>query len=255
MGEERVIVSPIAGTTRDAIATSLTVDGQKFLLIDTAGIRRKGKTTEMAETLSVIMAKKALERADVAVMIIDAVEGVTNLDANIAGYALDSGCSIILAVNKWDAVPEKHTNTVYEFERELRRNMKFLDWAPVVFISALSGQRVDKILPLVAKAAEARNARIQTSRLNRFFEDNVLQPRGGSAPAPVKGGVSRTKVQFLTQGGTRPPLFVLFTSGGDKGGLHFSDLRYIENRLRDEFEFFATPIRLKERHKTKGKGA
>ncbi|MBX3290728.1 MAG: ribosome biogenesis GTPase Der [Acidobacteria bacterium] len=255
LGEERVIVSPIAGTTRDAIDTSLTVDGQKFLLIDTAGIRRKGKTTEMAEKLSVIMAKKALERADVAVMIIDAVEGVTNLDANIAGYALDSGCSIILAVNKWDAVPEKHTNTVYEFERELRRNMKFLDWAPVVFISALSGQRVDKILPLVAKAAEARNTRIQTSRLNRFFEDNVSQPRGGSAPAPVKGGVSRTKVQFLTQGGTRPPLFVLFTSGGDKGGLHFSYLRYIENRLRDEFEFFATPIRLKERHKTKGKTA
>ncbi len=255
LGEERVIVSPIAGTTRDAIDTSLTVDGQKFLLIDTAGIRRKGKTTEMAEKLSVIMARKALERADVAVMIIDAVEGVTNLDANIAGYALDSGCSIILAVNKWDAVPEKHTNTVYEFERELRRNMKFLDWAPVVFISALSGQRVEKILPLVAKAAEARNTRIQTSRLNRFFEDNVSQPRGGAAPAPVKGGVSRTKVQFLTQGGTRPPLFVLFTSGGDKGGLHFSYLRYIENRLRDEFEFFATPIRLKERHKTRGKAA
>ncbi|MBX3243568.1 MAG: ribosome biogenesis GTPase Der [Acidobacteria bacterium] len=255
LGEERVIVSPIAGTTRDAIDTSLTVDEQKFLLIDTAGIRRKGKTTEMAEKLSVIMAKKALERADVAVMVIDAIEGVTNLDANIAGYALDSGCSIILAVNKWDAVPEKHTNTVYEFERELRRNMKFLDWAPVVFISALNGQRVEKILPLVAKAAEARNTRIQTSRLNRFFEDNVSQPRGGSAPAPVKGGVSRTKVQFLTQGGTRPPLFVLFTSGGDKGGLHFSYLRYIENRLREEFEFFATPVRLKERHKTKGKAA
>ncbi|HNU09690.1 MAG TPA: ribosome biogenesis GTPase Der, partial [Pyrinomonadaceae bacterium] len=121
LGEERVIVSPIAGTTRDAVDTHLTVDGKKFLLIDTAGIRRKGKTTEMAEKLSVIMAKKSLERADVAILVIDAVEGVTNLDANIAGYAVDSGCSVIIVVNKWDAVGEKETNTIYEFERELRR--------------------------------------------------------------------------------------------------------------------------------------
>ncbi|MBP9665543.1 MAG: ribosome biogenesis GTPase Der [Pyrinomonadaceae bacterium] len=252
LGEERVIVSPIAGTTRDAIDTHLTVDGQDYLLIDTAGIRRKGKTTEMAEKLSVIMARKALERADVAIIIIDAVEGVTNLDANIAGYALDSGCSIIIAVNKWDAVEEKETNTIYEFERSLRDAMKFLDWAPIVTISALTGQRVTKILPLVKQAAEARDQRIQTSRLNRFFEDMISQPKGGSAPAPVKGGFSRLKVQFLTQAGIRPPLFILFTSGG-KAGLHFSYLRYIENRLREEFGFFATPIRLVERHKTKPK--
>lgn len=252
LGEERVIVSPIAGTTRDAIDTHLMVDDQKYLLIDTAGIRRKGKTTEMAEKLSVIMAKKALERADVAVLIIDAVEGVTSLDANIGGYAVDSGCSIIIAVNKWDAVEEKETNTVYEFERDLRRQMKFLDWAPVVTISALSGQRVPKILPLVAKAYEARNLRVPTSRLNRFFEDSISQPKGGTAPAPVKGGFSRLKIQFITQAGIRPPLFILFTSGG-KGGLHFSYLRYIENRLREEFDFFATPIRLVERHKTKKK--
>lgn len=250
LGEERVIVSPIAGTTRDAIDTHLTVDDQKYVLIDTAGIRRKGKTTEMAEKLSVIMAKKALERADVAVLMIDAVEGVTSLDANIGGYAVDSGCSIIIAVNKWDAVEEKETNTIYEFERGLRRQMKFLDWAPVVTISALTGQRVTKILPLVAKAYEARNLRVPTSRLNSFFEASVSQPKGGSAPAPVKGGFSRLKVQFLTQAGIRPPLFILFTSGG-KAGLHFSYLRYIENRLREEFEFFATPIRLIERHKTK----
>lgn len=253
LGEERVIVSPIAGTTRDAVDTHLTVDGQKFLLIDTAGIRRKGKTTEMAEKLSVIMAKKSLERADVAIMVIDAVEGVTNLDANIAGYAVDSGCSVILAVNKWDAVPEKETNTIYEFERELRREMKFLDWAPMVTISALTGQRVQNILPLVRRAHEARNLRIQTSKLNRFFEDAISQPKGGTAPAPVKGGFSRLKVQFITQGGMRPPLFILFTSGGSKAGLHFSYLRYIENRLRENFDFFATPIRLKERHKTKSK--
>lgn len=252
LGEERVIVSPIAGTTRDSIDTHLTVDGQDYLLIDTAGIRRKGKTTEMAEKLSVIMAKKALERADVAILIIDAIEGVTNLDANIAGYAVDSGCSVIIAVNKWDAVEEKETNTIYEFERTLRTAMKFLDWAPIVTISALTGQRVTKILPLVKQADDARNQRIQTSRLNRFFEDAISQPKGGGAPAPVKGGVSRLKVQFLTQAGIRPPLFILFTSGG-KGGLHFSYLRYIENQLRAEFEFFATPIRLVERHKTRAK--
>ena len=252
LGEERVIVSPIAGTTRDAVDTHLEFEGNKFLLIDTAGIRRKGKTTERAEKLSVIMAKKSLERADVAIIVIDAVEGVTHLDATIAGYALDSGCSIIVAVNKWDALEEKETNTIYEFERELRQAMKFLDWAPMVAISALTGQRVTKILPLAIRAHEARDRRIQTSRLNRFFEDAITQPKGGTAPAPVKGGFSRLKVQFLTQAGIRPPLFILFTSGG-KAGLHFSYLRYVENRMREEFDFFATPIRLVERHKTKGK--
>jgi len=255
LGEERVIVSPVAGTTRDAIDTTLEADGRKFRIIDTAGIRRKGKTTEMAEKLSVIMAKKALERADVAIILIDAVEGVTHLDANIAGYAVDSGCSVIIAVNKWDALGDKETNTIYEFERNLRRQMKFLDWAPMIAISALTGQRVSRILPLVAQANEARNLRITTSRLNKFFEENVTQPKGGSTPAPVKGGVSRMKVQYITQGGLRPPLFILFTSGGSKAGLHFYYLRYIENRLRDEFEFFATPIRLKERHKTRSKAA
>jgi len=253
LGEERVIVSPIAGTTRDAIDTPLTVDGQDYLLIDTAGIRRKGKTTEMSEKLSVIMARKALERADVAIIVIDAVEGVTNLDANIAGYAVDSGCSVIIVVNKWDALEEKETNTIYEFERSLRMAMKFLDWAPIVTISALTGQRVAKILPLVAQANEARNLRIQTSRLNKFFEESISQPKGGTAPAPVKGGFSRLKVQFLTQAGMRPPLFILFTSGGNKAGLHFSYLRYIENQLRAEFEFFGTPIRLVERHKMREK--
>ena len=253
LGEERVIVSPIAGTTRDAIDTYLTSEGKDFLLIDTAGIRRKGKTVEMAEKLSVIMARKALERADVAIIVIDAVEGVTNLDANIAGYAVDSGCSVIIAVNKWDALEEKETNTIYEFERTLKMAMKFLDWAPIVTISALTGQRVAKILPLVAQAHAARNLRIPTARLNKFFEESISQPKGGSAPAPVKGGFTRLKVQFLTQAGIRPPLFILFTSGGSKAGLHFSYLRYIENQLRAEFEFFGTPIRLVERHKLREK--
>ena len=156
LGEERVIVSPIAGTTRDSIDTHLTVDGKKYLLIDTAGIRRKGKTTEMAEKMSVVMARKSLERADVAILVIDAAEGIKNLDASIAGYALESGCSVIIVVNKWDLLEEKETNTIYEFERNIRRQMKFLNYAPIIAISALTGQRVTKILPLVAKANEAR---------------------------------------------------------------------------------------------------
>ena len=252
LGEDRVIVSPVAGTTRDAIDTLLQTPERNFRLIDTAGIRRKGKTDEMAEKLSVIMARKSLERADVAIVIVDAEEGVTALDANIAGYALDAGCSIIIAVNKWDAVKDKETNTAAEFERSLRDRMKFLDWAPVITISALTGQRVDRILPLVLKADEARNRRIPTSQLNDFFEKAVAQPRGGTAPSPGRSGFSRLKVQYLTQVGIRPPTFVLFTSGG-KAGLHFSYERYLLNRLREEFDFFASPLRVIEKHKAKGK--
>ncbi|HEU4837229.1 MAG TPA: ribosome biogenesis GTPase Der [Pyrinomonadaceae bacterium] len=248
LGEDRVIVSPVAGTTRDAIDTVLQTPERKFRLIDTAGIRRKGKTDEMAEKLSVIMARKSLERADVAIVLVDAVEGVTALDANIAGYALDAGCSIIIAVNKWDAVMEKETNTAAEFERGLRDKMKFLEWAPVITMSALTGQRVERILSLVLKADEARNRRIPTSQLNDFFERAIAQPRGGTAPSPAKGGMSRLKVQYLTQVGLRPPTFVVFTSGG-KPGLHFSYERYLMNRLREEFDFFATPLRIIEKHK------
>jgi GTP-binding protein len=225
---------------------------RNFRLIDTAGIRRKGKTDEMAEKLSVIMARKSLERADVAIVMIDAEEGVTALDANIAGYALDAGCSIIIAVNKWDAIKDKETNTAIEFERSLRDKMKFLDWAPVITMSALTGQRVDRILPLVLKADEARNRRIPTSQLNAFFEKAIAQPRGGTAPSPGKSGYSRLKIQYLTQVGVRPPTFVLFTSGG-KPGLHFSYERYLLNRLREEFDFFATPLRIVEKHKQKPK--
>lgn len=248
LGEDRVIVSPVAGTTRDAIDTVLQTPERKFRLIDTAGIRRKGKTDEMAEKLSVIMARKSLDRADVAIVLVDAVEGVTALDANIAGYALEAGCSIIIAVNKWDAIKDKETNTANEFERELRDKMKFLEWAPVITISALTGQRVDRILALVLKADEARNRRIPTSQLNDFFERAIAQPRGGTAPSPAKGGMSRLHVQYLTQAGVRPPTFVVFTSGG-KPGLHFSYERYLMNRLREEFDFFAAPLRIIEKHK------
>ena len=253
LGEDRVIVSPVAGTTRDAIDTLLETPERRFRLIDTAGIRRKGKTDEMAEKLSVIMARKSLERADVAIVLIDAVEGVTALDANIAGYALDAGCSIIIAVNKWDAVAEKETNTAAEFERGLRDKMKFLEWAPVITISALTGQRVERILPLVVRADEARNRRISTSQLNDFFERAIAQPRGGTAPTPGRSGFSRLKVQYLTQVGVRPPTFVVFTSGG-KPGLHFSYERYVLNRLREEFDFFATPLKIIEKHKKSKRG-
>ena len=248
LGEDRVIVSPVAGTTRDAIDTVLQTPERKFRLIDTAGIRRKGKTDEMAEKLSVIMARKSLERADVAIVLVDAVEGVTALDATIAGYAVDAGCSIIIAVNKWDALLDKETNTAAEFERGLRDRMKFLEWAPVTTISALTGQRVEKILPLVVKADEARSRRVPTSQLNDFFERAIAQPRGGTAPSPAKGGMSRLRIRYLTQAGIRPPTFVVFTSGG-KPGLHFSYERYLLNRLREEFDFFATPLRIVEKHK------
>ena len=248
LGEDRVIVSPVAGTTRDAIDTVLETPERKFRLIDTAGIRRKGKTDEMAEKLSVIMARKSLERADVAIVLVDAVEGVTASDATIAGYAVDAGCSIILAVNKWDILKDKETNTASEFERDLRDKMKFLEWAPVITISALTGQRVEKILPLVLRADEARARRIPTAQLNDFFEKAIAQPRGGTAPSPARGGVSRLKVQYLTQAGVRPPTFVVFTSGG-KPGLHFSYERYLLNRLREEFDFFAAPLRIVEKHK------
>jgi len=252
LGEDRVIVSPLAGTTRDAIDTVLQSDDQLFRIVDTAGIRRKGKTDEMAEKLSVIMARKSLERADVAIVVIDAADGVANLDATIAGYAVDYGCSVIIAVNKWDAVPDKETNTASAFEASLRTRMKFLEWAPVVTISALTGQRVERILPLVLKANAARNFRVPTSRLNDFFEKAIAQPRGGVAPAPAKGGVSRLRVQYLTQVGVRPPTFVVFTAGG-KPGLHFSYDRYLQNQLRKEFEFFATPLRVVEKHKKRKK--
>ncbi len=248
LGEERAIVSPVAGTTRDSVDTLLETPEQKFRIIDTAGIRRKGKTTAMAEKLSVIMARKALERADVAIVVIDAEQGVAALDAAIAGYAAEAGCSIILAVNKWDALENKTTGTPAAFERGLRDQMKFLSWGEVITISALTGQRTPKLLPLAIRANQARRTRIATSRLNDFFEREVKQ-RSGITPAKTHGG-ARLHVQYITQIGIRPPTFVVFTSGG-KAGLHFSFLRHLENRLREEFDFFATPIRIVERHKSR----
>jgi GTPase len=248
LGEERAIVSPVAGTTRDSVDTLLEIENQKFRIIDTAGIRRKGKTMAMAEKLSVVMARKSLDRADIAIVVIDAEEGVAALDAAIAGYAVEAGCSIILAINKWDALENKLTGTAAAFERRMREQMKFLSWATVITTSALTGQRVHKLLALAIRANQARRTRIATSRLNEFFEREVKQ-RSGITPAKTHKG-SRLHVQYITQIGVRPPTFVVFTSGG-KAGLHFSFLRHLENRLREEFDFFATPIRIVERHKTR----
>src|SRR6266704_2404716 len=248
LGEERAIVSPVAGTTRDSVDTLLETSEQTFRIIDTAGIRRKGKTLAMAEKLSVVMARKSLERADVAIVVLDAEQGIAALDAAIAGYASEAGCSIIVALNKWDALENKLTRTPAAFERGLRDQMKFLSWAEVVTISALKGQRVQKLLPLAVRTDKARRTRIATSRLNDFFDREVRQ-RAGITPAKTHGG-SRLHVQYITQIGVRPPTFVVFTAGG-KAGLHFSFLRHLENRLREEFDFFATPIRIVERHKSK----
>jgi GTPase len=252
LGEERTIVSPVAGTTRDAVDTLLTTPEQTFRLIDTAGIRRKGKTKEMAEKLSVVMARKSLERADVAIVVLDAQDGVGALDAAIAGYAVESGCSVILALNKWDAVADNKTGTPAAFERKVRDQMKFLSWAPLVTISALSGQRVAKILLLAMQANKARGLRVPTSRLNEFFAREIKQ-RTGILPNRTHKG-SRLHVQYLTQIGIRPPTFVVFTAGG-KAGLHFSFLRHLENRMREEFDLFATPIRIIERHKSRKRKA
>lgn len=248
MGEERVIVSPIPGTTRDAVDSvfeSTDEDGSRIhlRLIDTAGIRRKGKTYEMAEKMSVVMARKHIERADVVLMMIDAIEGVTAIDANIAGYAHEAGRSVIIVVNKWDAI-EKDTYTVKQYEEKIRDTMKFLDYAPIVFISALTGQRLVKLPTLIARANRARNLRIPTSELNNFFQDYLEQPKATISAR------SRLKIMYITQAGVRPPTFVIFTSG-TRTKIHFSYERYLINRLRESFDFFATPIRIKQRSRVR----
>ena len=179
---------------------------------------------------------------------LDAEQGIAALDATIAGYAIETGCSIILTLNKWDLLADKDTAAGARFERKVREQMKFLSWAPVATTSALTGQRVHKLLRLATRANATRNLRIPTSRLNEFFEREIRQ-RSGITPAKTYKG-SRLHVQYITQTSVRPPTFVVFTAGG-KAGLHFSFLRHLENRLREEFDFFASPIRIIERHKSK----
>ena len=242
-GAARAIVSPIPGTTRDAVDELVERDGQRYRFIDTAGIRRKGKTKLMAEKLSVVMARKHLEAADVALMMIDAVEGVTALDANIAGYAHESGRSVIVIVNKWDLVGPgrqdgKRPLDRASFERDVRDGLKFLDYAPVLFVSALSGKNVEKIFATLRTVAAERRKRIPTAEMNRFLERVDFE----RASVPT---AKRVKVYYMTQAGVAPPTFILFTDRPVK--LHFSYERFLENQIRRAFGFVGTPIWIKNR--------
>jgi GTPase len=252
---DRAIVSPIPGTTRDAIDEVVERDGQRFRFIDTAGIRRKGKTHLMAEKLSVVMARKHLEAADIALLVIDATEGVSQLDAAIAGYAHESGRSVMIVVNKWDLMIAGHQKkgrpTKSErmretrkpgdrdaFEQRLRYDLKFLSYAPAVFISAQTGNGTEKIFPLLEEVATERRKRISTSEMNRFLE----QVDFDRASVPMR---QRVKILYMTQASVAPPTFVLFTNRAVK--LHFAYQRFLENQIRHAFGFMGTPIWIKNR--------
>lgn len=235
LGEERAIVSPIPGTTRDAIDTKLTWDGQAFTLIDTAGIRRRGKIDPGVEKYSVLRAIKALKRANVALLLIDAVEGITAQDTHIAGMLIEEMSSVIILVNKWDAV-DKDTYTINRYYDEVRHALNFLPFVPLLFISAKTGQRVNKIMNLVIEVFDARFWRIPTGQLNRLMRDAISRH-----PPPQKGGV-RVKFAYATQASVDPPTFVFFVNKPD--WVHFTYQRFLENRIREEYPFPGTPIRL-----------
>jgi len=235
LNEERSIVSAIPGTTRDAVDAEVEADGLYFRFVDTAGIRRKGKTKLLAEKLSVIQARKHLERADVALLILDAQEGVSALDTHIGGYAHESRRSVIIVVNKWDAI-QKGPTTTEDFTREIRDRLKYLDYAPIVFISALRGQRLGNLLKAIAQVAEARQLRISTAEMNRFLAEVDFERTSSPSGKP-------TRLYYMTQGGVAPPIFIAFTNRSGK--LHFSFERFLENRIREEFGFVGTPIVIK----------
>lgn len=240
LGTERAIVSEIPGTTRDAIDTLLIKDGIRYRLIDTAGIRRKGRTEERTEKVSVLMARKNLERADVALLVLDAPEGVTKLDAAIGGYASEAGCSVIVVLNKWDLIP-KTGITLDEFKDSIQRRMKYLSYAPIIAVSAMTGQRITKILELVQKAQAGRGQRVPTGILNNLFVPDLAEHLTLHSPK------LKLEIRYITQARTNPPTFVVFTTG--RTPLHFSIERYLVNQLREKFGFFASPIRIHQRVK------
>lgn len=235
VGYERAIVSEIAGTTRDATDTSIKWHGQEFVLIDTAGIRRRGKIEPGIEKYSVLRAIKAIRRADVTLLLIDAQEGITAQDTHIAGMLTDEAAGVIVLVNKWDLI-EKDSYTLHEFEAKVRTELKFMPYVPVLFISAKTGQRVNKILPIVVEVNEARYQRIPTAQLNKFMRDAVTRH-----PPPSKGG-KRVKFFYATQPGVAPPTFIFFVNKPE--WVNFSYQRYLENQLRELYPFPGTPIRL-----------
>jgi GTP-binding protein len=240
LGKNRVIVSDIPGTTRDAIDTPFENEGKHYILIDTAGMRRKGKIDELTEQYSVVRSLRAVDRSDVILMLLDATEGVTDQDKKIAGYAHDAGKGIVLIVNKWDLI-EKDDKTINSFEKKLREQLGFMQYAPTMFVSAKTGQRVNKILELVDFVAEQNSTRVTTATLNTLVREWLhLNP-----PPTDKG--RRLKVLYTTQVGVKPPTFVFFVN--DPELMHFSYRRYLENQMRKHFGFEGTPIRIVIRQK------
>ena len=244
LGEERAIVSDVPGTTRDAIDTRLAWGRSEIVLIDTAGIRRRGRVASgpAAERYSTMRALSALSRADVAVLVIDAVEGLTSQDAHVAGYAIEEGKGLVIAVNKWDLVAEKTDRTFDQYVEWIRNEVPFIDFAPIVSISAKTGQRVGRVLELAVDIWAERRRRIPTGELNRTLLDATER----TPPPPVRG--RRPKLFYATQAAIAPPTFVFFAS--DASAVHFSYRRYLENRLRETFGFDGTPIRLVFRDRT-----
>lgn len=240
LGENRVIVSPIAGTTRDSIDTPFELDGEKYLLIDTAGIRRKSKVNEDIERFSVIRAVAAIERCDVCLLMIDAQEGVTEQDKKIAGIAHEAGKGIVVVVNKWDLI-DKDTNTMKEFSNTIARELTFMSYAPSVFISALTGQRVDNVIAMAKYVAENRAMRVPTGQLNNLIADATMMKQ----PPSDKG--KRLKIYYVTQVGVKPPLFSFKINS--RPLMHFSYSRYLENKIREAFGFEGTSLKFVFREK------
>ena len=241
LGEDRVIVSDVPGTTRDAIDTHFTKDDMRFILIDTAGMRRKAKIDEPVERYSVMRSLRAVDRSDVVLMLIDAVDGVTEQDKKIAGYAHDAGKAIVIVVNKWDLV-EKDDKSTLRYTESIRNELAFMQYAPVLFISALTKQRVPRVTELVKFVAEQHAMRIATSVLNQVIEDATA-----INPPPSERG-KRLKIYYTTQPSVKPPTFVFFVN--DPEIMHFSYLRYLENKLREAFGFEGTPLKMAVRGRT-----
>lgn len=241
LGSERVIVSEVAGTTRDAIDTPFEKDGQKYVLIDTAGMRKRGKVYESTEKYSVMRAMKAIERADVVLVVINGEEGIIEQDKHIAGYAHEAGKASIFVVNKWDVV-EKDDKTMQQFTTKIRDHFLFMSYAPVVFVSAKTGQRLHKLYPVVNKVAENHSMRVVTHVLNDLINEAVAL----NSPPTDKG--RRLKLNYATQVAVKPPTFMIFVN--DPELMHFSYERYLENKIREAFDFEGTPLRLFTRRKS-----
>lgn len=241
LGEERVIVSEVAGTTRDAIDTQYEYEEQPYVIIDTAGMRKKGKVYESTEKYSVLRALRAIERSDVVLVVLNAEEGIQEQDKKIAGYAHEAGKAVIIVVNKWDAI-EKDEKTMNVMTRKIREHFLFLEYAPIMFVSAVSGKRVHSILEIINKVNENHSRRIQSSILNEVIADAVAMN-----PAPSDNG-QRLRLYYVTQVAIQPPTFVVFVNEPDL--MHFSYQRFLKNRIRESFDFEGTPLRLITRART-----